>query len=443
MALLKNKSFSYRTPDGIAYQAKPDDPVIVIRKLTNIEITEGGLSCPTRGLENPRSLYKSKDHRNLSIVIAPELVKEIISTCDECLTYLAGRSKGGSQYYKDGFWHFKNEVLACEGGPAGMAAALWKWREANPDTMEKKAKESQPWLYKVAVETFERVIDDFQNPDGSLKNPRSHAIFLYVEMANTFLLLRDTFSAKIAKRWLKAMRKQAEFMMRKGEIPDPSKKGWQGTDGWYTNGNVEICEAEWLYMLWLATGDRFYKDLFEVQWKHVHNPDPVQWKGYGFFYLKYPKKEDGSDGKGYITERPSKDDLRNYHDKVDLPGFDYDYSQLQLSIAARLYLKSRDTRVLRVINLIFNAMRPHVDKRTMIMDGTKGSRHSTVMPFITCAPEILAWHGGRTDILSMVGNHFRRALKKPYLNNAKLQQGYPGLYRGYGYDLETVLESII
>ena len=169
-------------------------------------------------------------------------------------------------------------------------------------------------------------------------------------------------------------------------MPNPTLTGpniaaWKRTDGWYTNGNVDICHAAWVYLVWQATGDQKYKELFEVCWRHTLLPSQIRWKGYGFFYLKKATKADGSDGSGYITEASG------------APGFDRNYGMLQLSMVARLYVRSHDPRVLRLLNLLCNSLLPHLNKETMILNCLYGSRHSDFSPFATSGAPVLAWLG--------------------------------------------------
>ena len=108
---------------------------------------------------------------------------------------------------------------------------------------------------------------------------------------------------------------------------------------------------------------------------------------------------------------------------------------------ARYYLKSRDPRALKLTNLIFNTLETHLDKDTMIMDAQYGSRHSEILPFSMCAPAILAWTGGRSDLLPMLADQFNKGVKPFMLSNANNNEGNPGTYRSYGFDLAALIEA--
>ena len=396
----------WKTPSGIGRFLSPDDPILQT---------------------GPAVVFAAKPD--------PAFIRNVAASIDKVLTLLAEKSSPtDTQYYEDGIWHCKTQAQPggwpyCA-GPAGMAAVLWKWRQEHPETLDAAAKARQPWLRQTAIDTFERALKDHQKPDGDLSDlGSSHRDFFTIDFITTYLLLKETLDEPTRQRWLSAMTRQVEFMMKSGDLPNPAAPGWKATDGWYTNGNVELSEAEWLYLVWQATGEQKYKELFELQWKHTLSPIRVRWKGYGLFYLQMPTKTDGSDGSAFVTEAGG------------LPGFDREYAKLQLSLTARLFLKSHDARALRLANLLLNSLLPHLDQNTMILDATYGSRHSTLTPFSSCAPEILAWFGGRSDLLPMLPEHFSKGVLKPIMENAELNNSDPDKYRSCGFDLGALLEA--
>lgn len=397
------------TPDGTATLVPPDDPALVV-------------SNPPPA---PPTINKPD----------PEVIKSLTALIDQCLTELSEKSSPtDTMYYENGDWLFKNEVLCCDAGPGGMAAVLWKYRQEHPETMDAAAKARQPWLYKVAIETMERGIK-LHGADGTLTNPGSHDVFWYGEFANTYLLLKDTLDDATQKRWLATMRGEVSALESTGNLPNPALHNtwppWKATDGWYVNGNVDVYHAAWIYYVWKATGDQQYKDLFELCWKHTLSPSPDRWKGYGLYYLKMPTKVDGSDGSGYITEANG------------APGFDRDYGMFQLSILSRLYVVSRDPRVLRVMNVLCNALLPHLNHSTMILDCLYGSRHSDFMPFGTSGAPVLAWLGGREDLIPLLSDQVSKAEKQIYLDNMLKNENNPYAYRGYGCDLGAELQAAL
>jgi hypothetical protein len=365
----------------------------------------------------------------------PAMVKDLTALMDRLLGVVAtNTSATDPSYYDKGQWHFSNNLIACQGGPALMAAELWRWRQRHPQAMDDEAKARQPWLHQLAVDTFEHLIRDNQAPDGEIKNPGSHAWFVMSDFANTYLLLKESLDRPTRTRWLGAMKKEVEWFKRNGDIPNPDLTGWLATtwkasDGWYINGNVNLYQAETLYSIYLATGEPQYKRLFELEWRHTLSPSQKRWKGFGLFYLKMPTRRDGSNGAGFVTEKGEGD-----------PGFDIYYTTLQLSVLGRLYVKSHDLRVLRVMNLLVNAELPHFDAQTLILNGTYGSRHHDIGLFCNVAPPVLAWLGGRTDFPSAMPDLYHKAIKPEYLRNAPMKLGNPGMYRGLG-DLATLLQA--
>jgi len=394
------------TPDGTATFVQPDDPALIVKP----------------GAKAPPLLQPD-----------PAVVRSLIETMDQSLTALSEKSSStDTTYYANGEWHFGTPCYACSTGPAGMAAALWAWRQAHPESMDAAAKARQAWLHQVAVETFDTCIAKRLQPNGRILDPGSHETFLFVEFASTYGILKETLDAPTRQRWLNAMRLEVQGMQDIGQLPNPALTNgapWKRTDGWYVNGNVDLCQAAWIYAVWQATGEQQYKDLFELTWKHVLSPSQARWKGYGLYFLKMPTQDDGSDGSGYITEA------------AGAPGFDRNYGMLQLSTVARLYQQSRDPRVLRVMNLLCNALLPHLDRKTMILDCLYGSRHSDFMPFATSGVASLAWLGGRADLAPLLPDQMRKAVPAVYLNNALQNQNNPYAYRGYGFDLATMLEA--
>jgi len=380
-----------KTPDGIAHLVRPDDSVLQ-------PIPD---NAPAPPMVKPD----------------PVLMRKILSLSDQVLTLLSQKTDANDpQYYADGVWHSTTDDIAggwlYGAGPAGLAAELWRYRQLHPETMNDVDRARQPWLKDIAIATFDHLLTDHQLPNGDFRDlAASHREFFLIDFITTYLIFRDSMDPDMKTRWLDAMRREVDFMIGTGDLPDPSKTGWKATDGWYTNGNAK------------------YQDLLERDWKHTLHPYQIRWKDYGLFYFKQPTQPDGSDGSAFVTEAAA------------APGFDREYGMLQLSIVARYYLKSRDPRALKVTNLLYNSLAPHIDPDTWILDALYGSRHSTLPPFSTCAPEILAWLGGRSDLLPILNVQFDKGMKPILLDNAVQKTGAPGTYRSYGFDLGALLEA--
>jgi hypothetical protein len=360
----------------------------------------------------------------------PAVVAGVEKLLDDSLTLLAEKSSDkDTQYYEKGLWHFTDKNMEAswpvQGGPGTAAAVLWRWRQRRSGDLDAAAKARQTWLHRVAIETFDRAIQDHQNPDGSFadrQKPDTH--FFALELAMACLELGDSLPANVRRRWVNTLTAEVDYLIRHNELPNAALSGW------YVNGNIELGKAEMVYLVWKITGQRKYKDLFEAQWRHTLSPDPRRWKGFGLVYVTQPAKADGSDGAGYLNESGG-----------NAPGYDGDYAHLQLTVAARLYVESRDPRVLRLINLLVNALLPHVDRTTWVLDATHGSRHSLKFPFHSCGLAVAAWLGGRADLAPLLVDQFNKAIKPMYFGNALQNWGSPGIYRSYGKNVAVLLQA--
>ncbi len=377
--------------------------------------------------ENPNPAMRS------AIKPDPVVVGGVEKLLDDSLIMLAEKSSDkDTQYYEKGLWNFRNmeKNWPVQGGPGTAAAVLWKWREKH-GASDAAAKARQAWLHHAAVETFDRAIHDHQNPDGSFADPhKPDTHFFALELAMTYLELGDSLDVGTRRRWLDTLVAQVDYLVRHNDLPNAALSGWKATDGWYINGNIELGKAELVYLLWKATAAEKYKELFETQWRHTLNPDQRRWKGFGLVYVTRPTKEDGSDGAAYLTESGG-----------GTPGYDGDYTQLQLTVASRLYVESRDPRVLRLVNLLINAILPHVDEKTWVLDATRGSRHSLKTPFHSCGLAVAAWLGGRADLASLVVDQFNKGIKPMHRDNALQNWGSPGIYRSYGNNVAVLLQA--
>lgn len=347
---------------------------------------------------------------------------------DESLTLLATKADDkDTQWYENGVWHFRNHEKhwPVQGGPATAAAVLWKWRAQNVALTDKAQQDRQQWLHKVAVETFDRAISDHLKPEGYFdENVTPATYFFAVELATTTLLLKDSLDDATRTRWREALVKMVDYLIKTSNLPNSAQRGWKATDGFYTNGNIEVGEAELLWLTWKITGEKKYQDLFELQWKHTLSPSPERWKQFGLRLTKEPTREDGA---GYLAEDGGK--------RV---GFDADYTHFALTVASRLYAFSRDPRVLRVMNLFINSLLPLTDEK-WILDATDGARHSLKFPFYSSGLAVVSRLGGRADLTPKLIGQFDKVIYPTYHGNAVQNWGTPSLYRGYGCDVAVIL----
>ncbi len=349
-------------------------------------------------------------------------------------------SEKDTEYYENGVWHFTNyeKQPLSQAGPATAAAALWNFQRRQlkagtlaPELKEQATPEKQEWLHKIAVETLDRALQDHFDAAGfygDKEKPDSY--FFGVDLASATLDLGDSLDKETRARWTDSLVKIVDFLTKSGNIPDPSKTGLKATDGWYTNGNIELGEAELLYQVWKITGEQKYKDLFEVQWKHTLAPDPTRWAGFGLKFSKEPTKEDGSDGAGFLAENGGNG-----------PGFDGSYTQVSLDVASRLYAQSRDPRVLRVINLLLNQLMPYItNENDWSIDMTGGSRKNYKGRMLSAGLPIAAWFTPRPDLAAKVPSQLA-ATSREYRGEATQNWNHPNFYRGLSASVAVLLEA--
>ena len=281
---------------------------------------------------------------------------------------------GPSGPFSGGVWTTTSaDCWACEqGGPAtGAATAYVLGGRQNPT------------LLNQAVQTIDTAIVTHQQSDGSFLDPATPAssdittMFFGVEFGTTYHLLSGVLDPATLLRWQQSLSAAANYMIKKG-IPT-----------YYTNGNINLGEVEFFYLAWQATGNAKYDLAYDQEWATTLSPNQLQWPGGGLVITKAPSAANGSDGSGYLAEIGPGG-----------TGFDAEYTELQLEVASRLYLLSRDPRALRLANLEVNQLLPRVNSSWML-DTSAGTRHTTLnrsVNFFTPAFTVLSLFGGRADL---------------------------------------------
>ena len=275
--------------------------------------------------------------------------------------------------YRDGVWASSNQICwACnEGGPATAAATAWLL--GGPSDAADLG-----W----AEATVDHVVATEQQPNGSYRpdagsSPDITTVFWGVEMGTTFLELEPALTAAERAAWQKSLAAAAHYLIANG---DPT---------WYTNGNVDLGEAEFFYLAYRATGEAAFLSAYNTTWHTALRPDQRRWPGAGLVVTRAPTKADDSDGAGYLSEIGQGG-----------TGFDPEYSELQLDDAARLYLLSGDRRALQLANLLVNQLLPYVTPQ-WLLDTSSGTRHTQpdrYVFFLTSAFAVLSQHAGRADL---------------------------------------------
>lgn len=344
----------------------------------------------------------------------------------DCLTaYAQKTSDKDTQYYDKGIWVSSQQSKTWRHhlGPGGAAAALWHYRYRNSsDTVTRNQ------LFHWAVETFDRAIADHQRPDGSFGIPEEGPVttFFVTDLANAYLHLREGLDAATEQRWRSAILRGIDWLVSNGNLANGDK------DGWYVNGNIELIECEMLYCTWLITGESKHKDMFERQWQFTLHPPRPRWLGYGLVYTKEPTRGDGADGAAYLAES---------NNGGAQAGYDGNYTIVQLETACRLYLRSNcDPRFLRLPNLLINQLLPKMNKETWTLDARNGARRSHLLAFTSCAPAVLAWRGGRSDLAADLPSQFG-VMAKTFLAAATENWNHPNYYAGLASNPAVILQA--
>jgi hypothetical protein len=274
-----------------------------------------------------------------------------------------------------GVWHPAQPCWRC-GTELGAVAAML-------------ARETGRKVYlSEAITTFNTALARHRNPDGSFGPPVTGDHFSteaeVVTMGTAFLELRTLLPSRLRAAWRTDISAAADQV-------EPNLH-------FYVNGNVNLQETLAMYVAWLVTrSPRFLAD-YGQSWAFTLAPGP-RWPGYGLHYTRVPTKRSGVNGAGYLAEQSG----------TGAPGYDPHYTLLQQDYVAELYALSRQARVLRLLNLLFNQVRPGINPHTMSIDYGPGSRHSTgaVALFASSSLPVLAF-ADRPDLLWLVPRQVKR-----------------------------------
>jgi hypothetical protein len=345
---------------------------------------------------------------------APQLATAAAASSAGLLNFMVRAYAGPLGPFRNGIWQTPDTVCwACDqGGPATAAATAYVL-----------SGRSQPTLLGEAEQTIDTAIATRQRPDGAFVGPPGDGqsgspdittMFFGVEMGNTYLELAPVLDPARRARWQASLAAAAEYLIHNGNL------------NWYTNGNINLGNAELFYLVWKATGNPVFDAAFEQAWSFALNPTRPQWSGYGLVIVKAPQRGDGSDGAGYLTESGGGG-----------TGFDTEYTELQLDVVSRLYLLSGDPRVLRVANLLVNVLQPRIRPGWMLntSEGTRHTEPTREVPLITSAFAVLGLHGGRKDLVRFIAPQFA-ALEATY---GQSWNDYGAVYRrALGNDVSVI-----
>jgi hypothetical protein len=304
----------------------------------------------------------------------PGLVVKDAQLIDDGLAAWSQKSgPNDGQYFADGEWRSgsANWFSYTQSGPASAAALLWRYGGmARTD------------LYTLAVSAIDHAIATRQRSDGAFvgsstdSQPAGIQNNMYArELGIAYLALEPGLDAAHKASWKTAIARAADYLINTGEL------------NWYTNGNIELGEIELFYLAARITGEPRFSAAYETDWAFALAPPQQRWKGFGLQQTATPSLASGADGRGYLAEA-------GYS-----PGFDAEYTGVQLDVATRLYVLSGDPRALKLANLEVNQLLSRVDA-TWQLDTSDGTRHPQVgrkVPFQAQTMAILAG-AGRPDL---------------------------------------------
>jgi hypothetical protein len=314
-----------------------------------------------------------------------------------------------TQYYAgDGNWQFPQlgDCWFCAAGPGTLAATLWRLGGEKNDA-----------LFTKSVQTFDKALATHTNADGSFGDPDSpDTQFFGVELGTAFLLLGDKLDAQTRTSWSDAITKAADHLIVHKDIQ------------FEINGNVNLGQTEFEYLAWVITGQDRFRSAYNTAWQYTVSPPQKEWPGFG---LHVTKASNGPDAAGYLAENAGQG-----------PGFDPEYTTLQLSVASRLYLLSGQARFGKLTSELYNVLSPLTNHSTWILDARNGTRKSHVEPLTSSGLVVLSSTGLRPDLDKYVKAQLKLGMDKSFVVNAVNNWGNAGYYRGYGNELGVALLAL-
>ncbi len=313
---------------------------------------------------------------------------------------LTGYSSSKERYYASGLWENGDpSCWYCNAGPAVGAAYL---------------SDEDPAMAEVAIATLDRAISEHRLANGSFSGNTSPGITsaaFGIELGLAYIRLEPHLPAATRTLWQETLGGIAGFLISDKDAT------------WYANGNINASYAGALYFAWRATGDQQYLDAYNAELAFTEAPTGHQWEGFGLVITQQPTAADGSDGRGFLTEGSP-------------PGWDPEYSHLQLDWLSALYSASGDPRVLRLLNLILNQELTRVDPATFVLDAIGGTRKNEMMPFTSAALPLLVIDGKRPDLAPLLPAAFAR-LSSEYRESFRYTEH--NFYRGVSLWLAPIL----
>lgn len=212
---------------------------------------------------------------------------------------------------------------------------------------------------------------------------------------------------------------------------------------YYINGNFN-CNMWTMYLLTSiactnAADKARYEDMFNRSYAFTLNPvlTAPKWAGYGLIIDAAGVQSDWSDYQAHLSETPG------YVGTNPSATLDWDYSTLALDILSRLYVKTRDIRIMRLINAISNIVEPRINTTTWIMDGSGGSRQNNPQAIWTGYYPVTALIGTKASNRALLDDTHIKQMWDQSTVSSMTQNSTNGLYQeGIFQQLDLAIASV-
>jgi hypothetical protein len=204
----------------------------------------------------------------------------------------------------------------------------------------------------------------------------------------------------------------------------------------YINGNYQIPLCELAFLHARINGSDGGDDEYERCLEFLCSADKAIPRGQGLQLVLPPDGSDWRRAVGYFSE------IEGIKGVASGNSFDGEYTQLQLDYMTRLWLLTRDERILQLSNALINAILPLTDLTTWQADCRAGSRRNNVVPFWNAGLATLAFHDPRPEFTDqVVRSQFTTAIDEEYRRRADAGTVTAYCLRGYGLALLGTLVS--
>ncbi|GAA3301741.1 hypothetical protein GCM10020218_096020 [Dactylosporangium vinaceum] len=288
-----------------------------------------------------------------------------------------------------GTWQDSTGCFRCDAGPAlALAGAA--------------AVTGDPARRNRAEDIFDEMIWAHQRPSGAFGPDERTAgidtMFFAAELGIATVVLGADLDELHRAAWAKSVASAADFLIQGGHL------------AWYANGNIAIGNTLVMALAARLTHDARYDGRYEQALEFAIHPPQGRWPKAGLTVTREPTRKDGSDGKAFFSEAG----------EANQPGYDPEYTMLQLDQLTRIFLVNGDPRILRAMNMLTNQLMDRLDATKWRLDTSGGTRMSQTprsVPFDSAGPLVLVEAGGRPD-LERYQDSLLTAIERNFLRSA-------------------------